>query len=225
MTKVYVLRVGANSQGRFGDIVPVIVDEGRQISDTERQALAQKLKAPETVFVNDIAKASIGIVHSQGEVDFAGVPALGVAWLLTKLVGRPIKTMKSRGGDIAASQDGEITWVRANLATMPPWHHKRLESAGEVEAIKLEETADMEHTMVWAWIDEQEGRIRARTFASDWDIPEAQGNGSGSMMLAAMLNRSIEITHGEGSVIFAKPASDNYADIGGRVIEESSINI
>lgn len=57
----------------------------------------------------------------------------------------------------------------------------------------------------------------ARTFASDWDIPEAQGNGSGSMILAAKLGKALEIKHGEGSVIFTRLALDDYADIGGRV--------
>jgi len=76
---------------------------------------------------------------------------------------------------------------------------------------------------MWAWIDKTKGLIRARTFASDWEIPEAQGNGSGSMVLAAKLKRDIEIKHGEGSVIFAKPAPDGCADIGGRVNESDML--
>lgn len=69
--------------------------------------------------------------------------------------------------------------------------------------------------MVWAWINKPKGLIRARTFAADWDIPEAQGNGSGSMLLASSVGRPIQIKHGKGSVIFAKPAPNNRADIGG----------
>lgn len=106
---------------------------------------------------------------------------------------------------------------------MPPWNYKQLESAEAVEHIALEETAILEHTMMWAWIDESKGLIRARTFASDWELPEAQGNGSGSMVLAAKLNRDIEIKHGEGAVIFARPAPNGYADIGGRVIESDML--
>jgi len=102
---------------------------------------------------------------------------------------------------------------------MPPWQYKQLKNAEAVELIKLEETTSMEHTMVWGWIDEAKGTIRARTFASDWDIPEAEGNGSGSMVLAATLGRTIEVTHGKGAVIYARPAPDNCADIGGRVKE------
>lgn len=76
--------------------------------------------------------------------------------------------------------------------------------------------------MAWAWIYEAKGLIRARTFADDWDIPEAQGNGSDAMVLAAQLKRDIEIKHGEGSVIFAKPAPNECADIGGRVVQQGS---
>jgi hypothetical protein len=38
------------------------------------------------------------------------------------------------------------------------------------------------------------------------------------MMLAGRLRRPIEIKHGEGAVIFAKPTPDDCADIGGRVL-------
>ncbi|MGF7228614.1 MAG: hypothetical protein ACQR33_01365 [Candidatus Saccharibacteria bacterium] len=102
---------------------------------------------------------------------------------------------------------------------MPPWHHKQLKDAEAVGHIKLEDTKAWEHTMAWAWIDEAKGLIRARTFASDWDIPEAEGNGSGAMVLAVKLNRTIEIHHGQGSIMFAKPAPNNCADIGARVID------
>jgi len=127
--------------------------------------------------------------------------------------------MHSRDGEITAWQEDELTWVRGPLAIMPPWNYKQLEDAEAVEQIKLEETKDWQHTMVWAWIDEVKGLIRVRTFAADWDIPEAQGNGSGSVVLADKLGRPIEILHGEGAVIFAKPALNDCVDIGGRVLE------
>jgi len=40
------------------------------------------------------------------------------------------------------------------------------------------------------------------------------------MVLAAKLKQAVEIRHGEGSVIFAKPAPDGCANIGGRVTLE-----
>ncbi len=83
----------------------------------------------------------------------------------------------------------------------------------------------MAHTMTWAWIDEVKGLVRARTFMSDWEIAEAEGNGSGSMMLAAALKRPIEIRHGQGSVIFAKPSEYNCAEVGGRVVQDGDISL
>ena len=45
------------------------------------------------------------------------------------------------------------------------------------------------------------------------------------MILATLVNKSIEIKHGKGCVIFAKPAPDDCADIGGRVVEEQTISV
>jgi predicted PhzF superfamily epimerase YddE/YHI9 len=180
------------------------------------------LNTGETIFINNLADADISVVHPQGEIGFAGVGVLATAWLLAKLRGKPIKTMQARDGEIKTWQADGLTWARASLAIMPPWNYKQLNSAEAVELVKLKDTKDWLHTMAWAWIDETKGLIRARTFAADWDIPEAQGNGSGSMVLAARLQRNIEIKHGKGSVIFAKPARNNNAEIGGRIaIEES----
>jgi predicted PhzF superfamily epimerase YddE/YHI9 len=218
-SSTHLFRVFADSNGDFGDAASVVIDEGRHISDTERQDIARKLNTGETAFVNDIASADVSIVHPQGEIGFAGVAVLGAAWLLGKLLGAPIAAMRSRDGEIKVWQDHELTWARASVSILPPWNHKQLESTEAVEGIKLEDMAQVEHVMVWAWVDESKGLIRARTFADDWDIPEAQGNGSGSMALAVKLNRAIDIRHGKGAAIFARPAPNDCADIGGRVAE------
>lgn len=57
------------------------------------------------------------------------------------------------------------------------------------------------------------------------EIPEAQGNGSGAMHLAKMLHKHIEIKHGEGSIIFARPSEDNFLELGGRIIEGVDVRI
>jgi predicted PhzF superfamily epimerase YddE/YHI9 len=213
------LRVFTDADGNHGDLASVIIDEGRHIPDAKRRAIALKLNTGETIFVNDLAAANISVIHPQGEIGFAGVGVLGVAWLLSKLRSKPTDKMCARDGEITAWQDSELTWARASLSVMPPWAYKQLDSPEAVERIKLEGTKDWLHTMAWAWLDEAKGLIRARTFAADWDIPEAQGNGSGSLVLATKLGRAIEIHHGDGAIIFAKPALDDCADIGGRVAE------
>ncbi|HSX05423.1 MAG TPA: hypothetical protein VLF69_03075 [Candidatus Saccharimonadales bacterium] len=216
---LHMLRVFTDIDGRFGDMASIVVDEGRHIPDAERQALARKFNTGETIFINDLTTANISVVHPQGEIGFAGVGVLAAAWLLAKLRGKPTDKVQTRDGEIAAWQEDGLTWVRGPLSIMPPWNYKQLENAKAVERIKLEDTKDWQHAMAWAWVDEAKGLIRARTFAADWDIPEAQGNGSGSMVLAAKLGRAIEAHHGEGSVAYARPASDGLADIGGRVTE------
>ncbi len=220
LVSTYLLRVFVDANGNYGDPASVVIDEGKHIADAERQGIARSLATGETIFVNDLSKANISVIHPQGEIGFAGVGVLGAAWLLTELRSKPTETMQGRDGDIKIWQEGDVTWASASLSTMPPWNYKQLDNVEAVERIALEETTAMQHTMVWAWIDEAKGLIRARTFASDWDIPEAEGNGSGSMVLAAKLKRDIEIKHGEGSAIFAKPADSNSAGIGGRVIDD-----
>lgn len=219
---VYLLKVFTDANDNFGDAASVVIDEGKHIADAERKDIARRLNTGETIFINDLASADISVMHPQGEIGFAGVGVLGTAWLLTKLRGKPTESMHARDGNIKTEQSDGLIWARANLDIMPPWNYKQLDTAKAVEKIKLEETKDWLHTVAWAWIDESKGLIRARTFATDWDIPEAQGNGSGALVLASKLGRNITIRHGEGSEIFAKPDSEGSATIGGRVVMKSS---
>ena len=225
MISAYLLRVFTDNNGKFGDLASVVIDEGKHIPDLKRQMLARKLNTGETIFVNDITSSQISVMHPQGEIDFAGVGVLASAWLLDKLQNKPLTVLHGRSGEIKTWQENEITWVRTDISTLPHWHLKQLQSADEVERISKKETAKMEHTLLWSWIDEQKGLIRARTFASDWDIPEAEGNGSGAMLLATLLQRPLEIIHGKGSVIFAKPQSHNSASLGGSIIEDTQISL
>lgn len=223
MEDIHFFRVFTDAKGNFGDVASVVLDEGRHISESERLAITRKLGTGETAFVNNIAEANISIMHYQGEVSFAGTVSLCTSLLISILLGKQIKVMHSRDREIITWDEKGLTWVSTNLSTLPPWHLKQLKSAEAVEQIVMKDTLDMEHTMVWAWADKTNGQIRARTFASDWEIPEAQGNGSGSMMLAAYLKRDIKIKHGEGSVIFAKTEDNDRAAIGGWVIEDNSV--
>lgn len=191
MKNVSLLRVFVDEDGKFGDAASVVVDEGRHISDAERRAIARELNTGETIFINDLANADISVVHPQGEIGFAGVGVLAAAWLLAKLRGVPTELMHARDGEIKAWEAEGITWARAGLDIMPPWNYKQLDSPNAVETIAVADTKDWLHTMAWAWIDEPKGLIRARTFAADWDIHEAQGNGSGAMVLAAKLGQAI----------------------------------
>lgn len=87
------LRVFTDKDGGCGDVASVVIDEGRHVSDIERRAIADKLHTGETIFVNDVAKADISVVHPQGEIGFAGVGVLAAAWLLAMLGDDPIKAI------------------------------------------------------------------------------------------------------------------------------------
>lgn len=158
--KANLLRVFTDQDNNYGDPASIIIDEGKHISDPERQELARKLNTGETIFVNNLKTAAISVMHPQGEIGFAGVGVLGAAWLLTKLRGAPTNKLYSRDGEISVWQENDVTWARAGLSIMPPWNYKQLDSAEAVESVKLAATATLEHTMMWAWRDEAKGNSR-----------------------------------------------------------------
>lgn len=218
--KIHTLRVFVDEKGNFGNPVGIILDEGKKIDSKERQQIATKLGYSESVFINNLSLSSVSIFNPRKEVPFAGHAMVGTAWLISKLRNHPIDSLTCPGGSIKTWRDKDKTWIRASLGVMPSWQYEQLKNATEVECLSPAITLSKEHTFVWAWVDENRGLIRARTFAPDWGIPEDEANGSGSMKLAVTLGRSIEILHGKGSIIYAKPWKPDFSDLGGRVVED-----
>ncbi len=222
MAGVHVVRVFTSKSGQYGSPAGVIIDEGSNIDPQKRQAMATQLGFSETVFVNRRSPAEVSIYCLQSEVAFAGAPLLGTAWLLSKQQGSPIDSIACNGKRIKVLEEDTLTWIIVDdLGGTPPWHHKQLKSYQEVEGLSVDKEPYKEHTYVWAWIDSslRIARVRARTFAPDWGIPEEEANGSGSMQLAHKLGRNLEIVHGKGSLIRASVGSTGIA-IGGWVKED-----
>jgi predicted PhzF superfamily epimerase YddE/YHI9 len=218
MENPYMFRVFVNEKGEFGDPVRLILDEAHEFDTAQRIAIATDFGNDEVVFVNNLTEADVSIYHSKGEVDFAGSVLLGAAWQISQIKGEPIQSIRCLRGNIESWQQNDIWWIRAMLENnLGNWEYEQLRDAQAVDAIQVVET-DGWKKMVWAWVNEEKGLIRARTFASTINMPEVQGNGSGSMNLAGQLQRDIQITHGDGSVIYARPAFNNSAELGGRVI-------
>ncbi len=222
---VVILKVFTDALGKHGNLVSIIIDEEKEIHPSLRQKIPQKLGHDESVFINDITSGNVSIFSPQREIKFAGHAIVGTAWFLNKLRSGGINSVNCLGREIAVWQEGELTWVQASLEMMPPWHYIQYGNAGDVEHISPADAAKMEHTVVWAWIEDEKGTVRARTFAPDWGIPESQGNGSGSMILASILKRKLEIKHGKGSLVYANVADHNEVALGGRVVEDKYINI
>jgi predicted PhzF superfamily epimerase YddE/YHI9 len=214
---LYEAIVFCDEKGHHGDKHGIIIDEEQKIHSDERQKIATDLGYAETIFINDIDAASISFFAKTEAIPFAGTAALAAARMLQRLSRKQPALLKTMDNAISLSFKGNEIWVDANISIMPRWNHLRLESVVEVERITLEESNDLEHTMVWAWSDRKNGVIRARTFAPDWMLPEVEANGSGSMILANRLDRRIVVIHGVGSKIFAESKSNDTASLGGRV--------
>jgi predicted PhzF superfamily epimerase YddE/YHI9 len=213
----FMFKVFVDENGDFGDPVSLIVDDEHQMSFEERLRITAEIGNVETVFVNDLVANDVSIYHAHDEVDFAGSVLIGTAWELEQLKNEPTQQIKCKRGLINVRQEDGVYWVQANLENnIGNWDYKQLATPEAVEAIDVASTKGWKK-MVWAWIDEDQGLIRARTFADTIGMPEVQGNGSGSMNLAGQLQRQITIKHGEGSLIYARPLSSDSAEVGGRV--------
>lgn len=209
-----------NDKFEFGETHAVIVDEAGDSGPEERQAIATRLGFDETIFVNDLATGNVTFFDTTKEVPFAGTAALAAAWFVNEHVDKPIENLISGSKNISTWREADLTWIATKFDTMPSWNVVHYHSPEMVSAITSDEAQTLKHTLVWAWEDESKGLIRARTLASDWDIPEVEANGSGSMMLAASLHRPLSIKHGKGSIISAELYPKDVVAIGGNVVND-----
>ncbi|HSW65758.1 MAG TPA: PhzF family phenazine biosynthesis protein [Bacillota bacterium] len=220
MIRFHKIRVLCNDKSEFGETHAVIVDEAKALSPEERQVIATRLGFDETIFVNDLTMGNVSFFDTTKEVPFAGTAALAAAWFVNEHTNKPVENLICGSKSISTWQEDGLTWIATKFDTMPSWNVTQYDSPELVDAITPGEAKTLEHTLAWAWEDRAEGVIRARTLASDWDIPEVEANGSGSMMLAASLERPLRIKHGEGSVILAKTRPGDVVAIGGKIVDD-----
>jgi predicted PhzF superfamily epimerase YddE/YHI9 len=69
---------------------------------------------------------------------------------------------------------------------------------------------------VWAWEDEEAGRVRATVFPVQFGIEEDEATGTHAVRLAARLGRRLTIRQGKGSLILAEPRPYGTVEIDGR---------
>ncbi len=222
--RIHILRVFVNEEKKFGNPVGIVLDEKQEISMKDRQCIATNLGFSESVFINNIDIGNVNIFNPQEE-DFAGHALVGTSYFINRILKKPLSFLECLGSRVSTWQEHGATWIRADLKNTPPWSHEQLQNASLVDTLSISQSIFKKPTMVWAWLDQGKGIVRARTFASDWGIPEDEANGSGSMQLAAILGQQLEIHHGKGSIIYAKPAKAGSADVGGRVEEDPSLEM
>ena len=209
MSRLHLLRVFCAEDGSGGNSLAVFLD-GAAVPAERRQAVAADLGLSETVFVDDAGSGAIRIFTPAEELDFAGHPSVGTAWLLGD-----VHALRPPAGEVPVRRDGEDVYVTARPEWGPPWPLVELETPAEVEA--LDGPPDGSDLVVaWAWIDEGRGTLRARAFGRRIGIPEDEATGSAATKLCSQAGRPVEIRQGGGSRIVARPAGDGFIEIGGR---------
>ena len=211
MPTLHLLRVFCSENGSGGNPLGVFL-EGRELPPERRQAVAADLGLSEIVFVDDAERGEIRIFTPTVELDFAGHPSVGTAWLLDAT-----DVLRPPAGELAVRRDGEAVHVAARPEWGPPWEFTQLASPDEVEALDGPPQGH-DLTMAWAWIDESTGTIRARAFPVRIGIAEDEATGSAAMKLCAQLGRAIDIRQGRGSRILALPGDGGFVEIGGRSV-------
>lgn len=226
MATLYVLRVFCDQAGEWGNPLGVFLD-GAAVPADRRQAVAHELGFSETVFVDDAARGEIRIFTPGLELPFAGHPTVGTAWLLgrsetgggvTAESQREVPCLRPPAGEVAVRAEGDLTYVAARAEWSPPWELIELEGAAEIDALDGPLDGREDEIYVWAWLDQDAGKVRSRCWSLADGVGEDEATGSAAIMLAAALDREIEIHQGKGSRLYATPLGGGRAEVGGRVV-------
>jgi predicted PhzF superfamily epimerase YddE/YHI9 len=219
VTTLHLLRVFCGEEDSAGNGLAVFLD-GPEIPPEARQAVAADLGLSETVFVDDAARGEVRIFTPGVELDFAGHPSVGTAWLLAERRA-PVETLRPPAGDVAVRYANGESFVTARPEWGPPWDFVRIDSPEEVDALHGPPDG---HDLVgvWAWLGKEDGSVRMRVFGPRIGIPEDEATGSAAVRLCLALDRALTIHQGRGSLIHARPLGGGFAEIGGRsVLDET----
>jgi predicted PhzF superfamily epimerase YddE/YHI9 len=212
MARLHVLKVFVGESGAGGNPLGVFLD-GSEVPENERQAVAADLGFSETVFVGDAERGEVRIFTPATELPFAGHPLVGTAWLLAE-EGSGVSVLRPPAGEVPVRYEDDLTTISGRPEWAPEFEHIQVGSPAEVEALDgPPEGHDM--AGVWAWEDEETGRMRVRVFPERMGIKEDEATGAHAVRLAARLGRGIVIRQGEGSMILAEPQPDGSVEISG----------
>ena len=200
--------------GLGGNPLGVFLD-GAGVPPERRGLTAARLGFSETVFVDDVGRGEVRIFTPAVELEFAGHPLVGTAWLLAA-EGEPLSVLRPPAGEVPARAEGEWAFIAGRPEWAPPFEHVQLDTPADVEDLRGSPDR-REAAGAWAWEDEGAGVVRARVFASRYGIEEDEATGAHAVLLCAALGREIVIRQGRGSKILARPRGDGTVEIGGRV--------
>ena len=214
MTTLHVLKVFVGESGAGGNPLGVFL-EGSEVPEEDRQRVAADLGFSETVFVDNAGSGELRIFTPGTELPFAGHPLVGTSSLLAQ-EGSEVSVLRPPAGEVPVRFEDGLTFIIGRPEWAPSFQHIELGSPAEVEAL---DGPPEDHDMVgvWAWEDEEAGRVRVRVFPVRVGIKEDEATGAYAVTLAARLGRRITIRQGKGSLILAEPRPDGGVEIGGRV--------
>jgi predicted PhzF superfamily epimerase YddE/YHI9 len=218
---VHLLRVFCGEGGSGGNPLAVFLD-GAEVPPEARQRTATELGLSETVFVDDAARGEIRIFTPAMELDFAGHPVVGAAWLLAEHR-TPVETLRPPAGEAGVRYEAGASFVAGRPEWGPRWAFEQLGSPDEVDAL---DGPPGGHGLIaaWAWLDEAAGIARVRVFAMRIGIGEDEATGSAAVRLCASLGRELDIRQGRGSRILARPLADGRVEIGGRSVLDETVD-
>ena len=110
MPQLQLLRVFCDEDGSGGNPLAVFAD-GAEVPPERRQAVATDLGLSETVFVDDRERGEVRIFTPAVELDFAGHPAVGAAWLL-----EGVEMLRTRAGEVPVKREDGTAFVAARPA-------------------------------------------------------------------------------------------------------------
>ena len=213
MSRLHLLRVFCDDDESGGNPLAVFLD-GVEVAPTARQAVAADLGLSETVFVDDAGRGELRIFTPTVELEFAGHPTVGSAWLLAA-ERDAVASLRVPAGELLVRYEDGAAFVAARPQWGPRFEWERLDSPAEVEAL-TGPPGGHDHLGVWAWADEAAGTVRARVFPLRYGIAEDEATGAAAVQLCSQLGRELDIHQGRGSRIQARPLGDGYVEVGGR---------
>jgi predicted PhzF superfamily epimerase YddE/YHI9 len=211
---LHVVRVFVGDDNNGGNPLGVFLDGG-EIAPASRQRIAAELGFSETVFVDEPATGQLRMFTPAVEVQFAGYPLVGTAWLLAR-ERAPVDVLNPPAATVPTWERGGFTWIRARPEDAPQFDLVELEDEDAVERYPVPEGGE-EMRAVWAWRDEAKGEVRARVFASAVGVSEDEATGAAAIGFTAQVGRSVRIHQGQGSLLLAHPGSGGTVDLGGHV--------
>jgi len=186
--------------------------QGGDVPPEARQGVAAELGLSETVFVDDAVRGEVRIFTPEVELDFAGHPMVGTAWLLAR-EREPVSTLRPPAGEVGVRYENGASFVTGRPEWGPQWEFEQLGSPADVDAL---DGPPGDLVGAWAWLDEAAGSVRARVFGPAVGVSEDEATGSAAIRLCAVLGRELDIHQGRGSRLRVRPLEAGRYEVGGR---------